>query len=160
MKLDKIAPSAVQGALDCAEHFRLLNQPEEAESIFLDVLVIEPENQRATEGLILSLTDQFDRSTGAVRRARDLLQRLDDEYLRSYYAGLVCERHGRSQLDKPMSAPFAYESFCEAIELYERAAAIRREGNDNAILRRNSCIRTIERHGLEPREDGGEQPLE
>ena len=57
--LKPIDPAAVPAALQQAERYRLLNEPEEAESICLDVLAVEPDNQQALVMLLLSLTDQF-----------------------------------------------------------------------------------------------------
>ena len=42
-----------------AERYRLLNDSSAAESICLDILEIEPENQQALITLLLSITDQF-----------------------------------------------------------------------------------------------------
>jgi hypothetical protein len=61
----------IPAALDKAERYRLLNEPAEAESICLDVLSIEADNQRALITLLLSLTDQFEQGI-ADRQARAL----------------------------------------------------------------------------------------
>jgi hypothetical protein len=63
----------VARAIDKAEHYRLLNEPAEAESICLDVLGLEPENQLALGVLILAITDQFVDGAAATRRARQFL---------------------------------------------------------------------------------------
>ena len=57
--LKHITREAVPRALEKAERYRLLNEPEEAESICLDVLAIDPDNQAALMMLLLALTDQF-----------------------------------------------------------------------------------------------------
>ena len=54
-----ISPESVAGALAKAERYRLLNEPEEAESICRDILEIEPDNHQALIRLILALTDQI-----------------------------------------------------------------------------------------------------
>ena len=59
MRLKPISPESVAGALAKAERYRLLNEPEEAESICRDILEIEPDNQQALVSLILALTDQI-----------------------------------------------------------------------------------------------------
>jgi hypothetical protein len=46
-ELKPLEPEAVPAALGKAEHYRLLSEPEEAESICTDVLEVEPTNQRA-----------------------------------------------------------------------------------------------------------------
>ena len=64
-ELKPLHPDAVQAALARAERYRLLNEPSEAESICLDILAVEPDNQPARIMLLLSLTDQFDTAPGA-----------------------------------------------------------------------------------------------
>src|SRR5258705_12812784 len=87
----------ISAALDKAERYRLLNEPREAESICLDVLEIDPENQKALVILLLSITDQFGRrDPDATRHARELLPRLHDEYDRTYYAGIIFERQAKA----------------------------------------------------------------
>src|ERR1700722_16262182 len=54
-----ISPDAVPLALEKAERYRLLNEPAQAESICLDVLAVDPDNQRALVMLLLALSDQF-----------------------------------------------------------------------------------------------------
>ena len=57
--LKPLNPDAIPKALQKAERYRLLNEPEEAESICLDILAIEPDNQQALVMLLLAQTDQF-----------------------------------------------------------------------------------------------------
>ena len=54
----------------------------------------------------------------------------------------------------------AYEGFRQAMDGYERAEGLRPPGNVDALLRWNSCVRTIQRERLEPEPESGEQPLE
>lgn len=160
--LKKISESAVGAALDKAERYRLLNDPTQAESICLDVLAVDADNQRAKRMLVLTLTDQFAEATvsSRVKMARALAAELSDEYDRIYHEAIVWEREGRSYLAKGLSGAFAYECLREAMSRFERAEAIRPSGNDDALLRWNSCVRTLRDHDLHPREDTGELPLE
>ena len=161
--LKSISADAVERAVERAEHYRLLNDPEQAESICLDILAVDAENERARITLILSLTDQFRRSAGShgVRRVKEHVSRLAGEYERAYYAGLVAERQGRAHLlHGGMERTFAYEGLYEAMRYYEQAEALKPAGVDDAILRWNACVRTIEREGLQPRRDEPELPLE
>ena len=57
--LRPISRSAVPEAIKKAEHYRLLNDPEQAESICLDILDVDAGNQQALVVLILAMTDQF-----------------------------------------------------------------------------------------------------
>src|SRR5262245_62132513 len=55
-QLKPIDADAIPRALEKAERYRLLAEPEEAESICLDILAIEPDNQQALVMLLLALT--------------------------------------------------------------------------------------------------------
>jgi hypothetical protein len=144
-ELKVLSPNAVPRAMEKAVRYRLLNEPQEAESICLDALEVEPDNQEALATLVLALTDQFDGDEAAVGRAREAIHRLTDEYERVYHTGLIHERRAKALLRKgsPRSGPRAYEWLCEAMTCYERAEAIRPANNDDAVLRWNACARLI-----------------
>ena len=59
LQLKNLRSSMVPAALERAKHYRLLNEPELAESICRDVVAVEPENRDAQINLLLSITDQF-----------------------------------------------------------------------------------------------------
>jgi hypothetical protein len=159
-----ISKTAVPEAIKKAEHYRLLNEPEQAESICLDILEAEPSNQHVLTVLILATTDQFSREgAGAqvVRRASGYLSQLTDEYQRHYYAGLILERQARAYLSRGRSRAAAYDCFRDAMDRYEEAERLRPEDDDSALLRWNACLRTISRERLQPPPaEEGEQPLE
>lgn len=160
-ELKRISEEAVERAVERAEHYRLLNDPGPAESICLDVLEVDPENQRALVCLVLALTDRFAASGSTpVNRAKQTAQRLRDPYERTYYLGIIHEREGRAFLTRGKAGRFAYEALRDAMASYEEAEKIRPAGNDDALLRYNSCIRTIRSEGLEPVDESGELPLE
>src|ERR1700756_2935263 len=93
VELKRISQAALPAALAKAERYRLLNEPEQAESICRDVLAVEPQNQTALTTLLLALTDQFHAgSTSAVRGAEEVLAAIGGEYQKVYYAGIVRER--------------------------------------------------------------------
>lgn len=145
--LKRISPSGVPAALQKAERYRLLNDSVAAESICRDIVEVDPDNQQALIVLLLSITDQFGEDLGdAVRRAREVLPKLRDEYKRNYYAGIICERRGKAQRRQsiPGAGSMAYESLQEAMEWYEKAEAMRPAGNDEAILRWNTCARMLD----------------
>ena len=147
LPLKPIQADGIAHAFEMAERYRLLNDPEQAESICRDIIAVEPENQHALIVLLLSITDQFSEDLGdAVRRAREVLPRLRDEYKRLYYAGIICERRAKAQRRQavPAAGSMAYESLQEAMAWYEKAEAIRPEGNDEAILRWNTCARLLD----------------
>src|SRR2546429_5384703 len=87
-ELKPISMAAVPKAIKRAEQYRLLNEPEQAESICLDILAAQPGDQYALTVLILAVTDQFGREgSGGVGQATEYVSRLDDEYQRFYYGG-------------------------------------------------------------------------
>ena len=161
-QLKSLSMQGITAALDKAERYRLLNEPREAESICLDVLEIDSENQKALVILLLSITDQFGRRhSDQVGRARELLPRLHDEYERAYYAGIIFERQAKTILKRgtPGGEFQAYDWFRNAMDLFERAESIRPPGNDDALLRWNTCARIIMRYKLTPRQEDYVEPF-
>ena len=75
--LKPLSHESVTGALAKAEHYRLLGEPAEAESICRDIVEIEPENQAALICLMLALSDQIAHDSRAFGNAVALLERLD-----------------------------------------------------------------------------------
>src|SRR6476659_4873958 len=147
--LKPITLDAIPAALEKASRYRLLNEPEQAESICEDVLRIAPDNQDALVTLILALTDRFAGPRPASpAAARALLPRLHGEYERAYYAGIVWEREGIAwrRSEKPRAGHSAYECFRAAMSFFEKAEALRPPANDDALLRWNSCARMIANH--------------
>ena len=121
-ELKRLSAQAIPAALDKAERYRLLNEPAEAESICLDVLATDPENQRALVMLLLALTDRFGKGYGVdPLRAPDVLPRLKSAYERAYYAGVICERRGKAQLEQGTPGFAVADWFREAMAHYEQA---------------------------------------
>jgi hypothetical protein len=121
-----------------------------AESICLDVLQVEPDNQHALVTLLLAVSDQIvDEPASGVTRARAVLPRLTDAYRREYYSGIICERRAKAHVYQrtPRTADVAAGWLREAMDHYERAEAIRPSDNDDAILRWNTCARMLDRTG-------------
>jgi hypothetical protein len=145
--LKPMSREAIPAALAKAERYRLLNEPGDAESICLDVLQVEPENQDAMVMLLLALTDQFhvEASAKLVARAGELAARLADEYERAYYSGIVRERRAKAVLHggRYGAEAMAVEWLREAMTEYERAEAVRPVQNDDALLRWNACARLL-----------------
>ena len=149
-ELKPITRDGVATALHKAERYRLLNEPTAAESICRDVLECDPDNQQAMIMLVLALSDQF--ATGGeisatVAAARDVLGKVRDPYKRAYYGGIICERHAKAQMRRgaPGSEEIAYDWFREAMDCYEKAEQLSVAGNDEAILRWNTCARILNR---------------
>ena len=103
-ELKRLSTSAIPAALAKAERYRLLNEPEEAQSICEDVLAADPSNFDAVRTFVLALTDTFAHHDGNnVNRAQELVARLPSEYERAYFAGLVAERRARALLSRKRS---------------------------------------------------------
>jgi hypothetical protein len=151
-KLKRLSALAIPAALERAERYRLLNEPTQAESICLDILEVDPKNQSALILLLLSLTDQFGDSHFPIERALALLPRLNNEYHQMYYQGVIYERQARAQLHRtaPGGGSTAYHLLREAMRRYEAAENIRPADNDEALLRWNTCARTIMSGNLQP----------
>ena len=145
-QLKRISHEGIPAALQKAERYRIINDPSSAESICLDVLAVDPRNQEALITLLLAITDQLPQGPAeGARRARELLPRLTDEYKRLYYAGIICERAAKAHLGRGAmgAGDVAYHWFREAMEWYEKAEARRPSGNDEPILRWNTCARIL-----------------
>jgi hypothetical protein len=161
-ELKTLSPEALPKALAKAERYRLLNEPGEAESICLDVLAIDPTNQEAIAMSLLALTDQFDAHATSVNEAWKMVDRLTDEYERTYYAGIIHERRAKALLRHatPRGGPRAYEWLREAMICYEKAEGLRPVNNDDALLRWNACARLImSDHHLVPMSEEPGEPL-
>jgi len=163
LNLKPLSPECIPGALARVERYRLLNEPEQAESICQDILRCDPGNQQALIALLLAITDQFESGSGArVSEARDVIPRLRDPYLQFYYAGITSERRARALVNQagPGTGSIAYGWFRDAMDQYERAEAIRPAGNDDAILRWNTCARFLNRNPhLAPRAEERLEPI-
>lgn len=140
-----ISRNGIPGALAKVQHYRYLNQAEEAESICRDILATDPENQMALRQLGLAITDQF---SGAgcdrLREAQDCFEKLSSAYERAYYLGILHERRAKAQLRAGHLAHSLLGSFEKAMEYFEDAAKIRPQGNDDALLRYNRCLRLVQ----------------
>jgi hypothetical protein len=163
--LKTITKEAIPAALERARQYRLLGDPLEAESICRDILEVDPDNQDAQITLLLALTDSFkqDLST-AFAQAQEVLGQLGDQYCQAYYGGVICERRAKVHLERggPGSGRMAYEWFRKAMDLYEKALTSCSPGNQDAVLRWNTCARILMRnpHVSAAETDEGEQMLE
>jgi uncharacterized protein YutE (UPF0331/DUF86 family) len=160
-ELKKISRDAIPRAVQKAERYRLLNQSWATESICLDILEVDPGNQQVLVMLLLAITDQFGpESHELARRAREVLKQITDPYQKAYYAGIVDERLGHAQLAQGImhAEAMAYESLKDAMDSFARAEQLRPPGNDDAILRWNTCARTLQRLRLVEPAEGQYEP--
>jgi hypothetical protein len=154
-ELKRLHKEAIPAALEKAERYRLLNEPGEAESICLDILAVDAENQQALITLLLALTDRFEKGYAVSdTQTKELLSRIKSEYDRAYYTGIVAERRAKMKLrsNTPDCRFQAFDLFREAMDWFEKAETKRPQGNDDALLRWNTCARIIARNNLVARE--------
>lgn len=154
--LKPISRDNIPSAISKAEHYRLLNEPAQAESICRDVLSLEPENQRALICLTLALSDQISQEANAWSDALSVAGRLTSPYEHAYYSGIVWERRAKARYlagDRP-STQSVYTWVAKALDWFGKAEAVRPAGNDDALLRWNACVRFLSRHPqLQPSEE-------
>ena len=141
-ELKTLSPEAVARALAKAERYRLLNEPGEAESICLDALEVEPDNQDGAD----------DAAAGADRSVRQRLvvgRRSVDDRRRGSATSTSApttpassfERRAKAQARgtaRPGCGPQAYEWLREAMTLV-------REGRSAASRRQRRCAAAVER---------------
>jgi tetratricopeptide (TPR) repeat protein len=143
--LKRIHPDGIDAALQKADKYRELNQPTEAESICHDVLAIDPSNQTARRILGLALTDRFTPSSGPLFAEADhIFSQLRDPFECAFYRGLACERQAKTQLNAGIPLYAVRPLFEQALALYTEAEGLRPAGNDDPILRWNSCVRALQ----------------
>lgn len=154
-ELKPLSHEAVPAALEKANRYRLLNEPGAAESIYLDILSVEPDNQEALKNIVLAMSDRFgkDYAVGDAR-VTEYLTRIKGDYERAYYSGIMYERRAKATLEK--GGVGAYELFRQAMDCFEKAESMRPAGNDDAILRWNGCARIINHNKLEPIESASD----
>jgi hypothetical protein len=142
--LKSISEQSIPEALAKVERYRLLNEPSLAESICLDILTIVPNHQQALISLLLARTDQFE-SDVHVKAAQEVLAQIKGEYERAYYQGIIWERLGTARIRHggAGAGASAYHALREAMHHYEKAMNSAIPGNDDAILRWNTCARVI-----------------
>ncbi|HEV7536659.1 MAG TPA: hypothetical protein VGP90_13555 [Acidimicrobiia bacterium] len=146
-----LTKDSIPDAIKKSERYRLLGEPDEAESVCLDILQVDPDNQEARVDLILAITDQFGRERRPrVDLATKIVGELTDEYQRRYYEAVVAEREARAHLDLETPPVLVFLRYCEAMDKFAAAAAIRPVGDDSAVIRWNACVRAIRRRQLQP----------
>ena len=149
-EVKRISAAGIAEAISKAELYRSLNEPEEAESICRDILAIEPQHQLALRLLGLALTDQFTgRGSDHYLEAEGIFRQLKDPYEQLYYAGILYERRAKAQLNAGHLPRSLFALFEHALRSFAEAEKISPEGNDDAILRWNRCVRLLQNPAYE-----------
>ncbi len=145
--LKTIAVESVPSALEKAQQYRRINEPNEAESICLDILAVVPDHQEAMKTLLLALTDKFTDYglNPSFEQAEKIVAKLDTSHLKAYYSGIIYERRGKYHLKKggPGANSLAYGWLAKAMESFNQAMMEGDPKNQEAVLRWNSCVRII-----------------
>jgi hypothetical protein len=153
MEPKRISKDAVPAALEKALRYRLLNEPQQAESICRDILLVDPENQDAIIMLLLSLTDQFPvEKAAAFDSAKSTLSALNSNYHQLYYDGIIKERWAAAQLADHMPQEIAFDWLRQAMRSYEKAEQLSGPADADPILRWNACARVMIRAEARKRE--------
>jgi hypothetical protein len=147
MELKKISKSGIGEALSKVELYRYLHQPEEAESICLDILALEPNHQLGLRMLGLTITDQFiGQGSDRYAEVEKIFHGLSDRYERLYYTGLLHERRAKAQLAAGRLPHTLLPLVEEAMRCFAEAEKIHPPDNDDAVLRWNRCVRLLQSH--------------
>ena len=164
IELKPLNSEAFSAALEKARRYRLLNEPDEAESICLDILASQPGHQEALITLLLSLTDKFPQSgiNPAFEQAQEIVPQLDSSYSKSYYLGVIFERRAKFHLKHGGlgSGTAAYHWFVKAMDAFSEALSADDPKNQEAVLRWNSCARILNsRPDVKAEDSGDAEPL-
>lgn len=147
LTLKSITVEAVPTALAKAQQYRLLNEPNDAESICRDILTVMPEHQEALKTLLLALTDKF-AEFGVIpsfEQAREIVGKLDTSHCKAYFSGIIFERRAKFHLKRggPGSGNEAYMWLVKAMDAFNEAMTECDPKNQDAVLRWNSCARIM-----------------
>jgi hypothetical protein len=121
-----LSKDSIPDAMKKAERYRLLGEPDEAESV------------------------------PRVDLAMKVAAELTDEYQRRYYEAVVLEREARAHIDLETPPVLVFLRYCEAMDHFASAATIRPPGDDSAIIRWDACVRAIRRRQMQPGLDAEE----
>ena len=78
---------------------------------------------------------------------KEIVAQLRGEYLQEYYTGIIDERWGNSQLQKGLPHDISIGWIRSVMRHYERAVALAKPDDPDAILRWNTCARILARMG-------------
>ena len=86
LELKPVSKDLIPKALVKANHYRLLNDAWQAESICRDILQVDPNHQLVLLCLILAITDQFENEKGRAKseEAKALCTQLNSKFEQKY----------------------------------------------------------------------------
>jgi hypothetical protein len=79
------------------------------------------------------------------KAAQEVLSQIKGDYERAYYEGIIWERLGNARIRHggAGAGASAYHALREAMDHFEKAMNFAIPGNDDSILRWNTCARVI-----------------
>ena len=161
-ELKTLSPEAIDRSIEKAERYRLLNEPEEAESICLDVLAVAPDNRLALVTMLLGPHRPVPARPAGLRPPGPGVdpparQRVRSGVLRGHHLRAAGEHRLAGQAFG--SKEVAFDLYRQAMRWYERAEELAPMGNEDALLRWNTCARQIMRHKLAPAVEDAREPI-
>src|SRR5215471_17969514 len=106
--------------------------------------------------------DSIETALAKAERYRLLIEQHESEYDRAYYSGIAWERRAKAyyEADGPGSSGYVYDWIVKALQFFEKAEHLRPAGNDDSILRWNTCVRFLEHHKqLRPKQEETPEPI-
>ena len=141
-----LSKEMIARAFERAQHYRLLNEPAQAESICRDIVAVDPGNEQAWIHLLLSITDQFpEEMSAALTDANDALRHIQSEYHQAYYQGIIHERWGRANMTLGRGNQAARSWIQKAMTCYSTAIELAPSDEPDPTLRWNTCARLLEK---------------
>ena len=139
----------------------MLNEPGEAESICLDILETDPENQPALITLLLALTDRFSKGYGvsdtqANHCSRGSRANTSAPTTRGFWPSAGPRRNSRRDTPGPVITPTMIVRSDAAVR---EGRNVRPPGNDDALLRWNTCARMMAKNKLAARDEDRTEPV-
>ncbi len=155
--LKSLSREAIPAALEKAERYRLLNEPAEAESICLDILETDPENQTGAHHAPARVDRSLQQGLRGERHAGESVAGADQGRIR---ARLLRRDSGRAAGQGETGAgTVRARVITPTTNCAKRCGSLRRRrkirppGNDDALLRWNTCARMMEKNKLAAREE-------
>lgn len=94
----------------------------------------------------------------SIEHAQEVLPRVQGDYEKAYYAGIILERWAQSQLAQDAPGYLAYDLFEKAMNCYDKAQPLSPPENDDAILRWNTCVGASSSETLRSGRDNKSKP--
>ena len=164
MELKTLEKADLDAALATAQASWSEMRADDVESICLDILEADPENQNALELLLRSRIELLKKGLPqGVAHAEELIPRLESDFDKAFFSGMLREGQARYLIEKrgKQSSNVAYSWFRHAMDNFEEAHS-KDPGRIEAQLHWNACLRTLKNNPqcIPPPEDAEEHGIE